>query len=223
MSSELVGTSFFVEDFIRKYVQYVYTTWVFEGIPEKLKIGEGDDSFVFLIPETNQVMKFYTKNAWMNPRNAKKLLTYRDITNRASEVAENEDWKILFQNSGVEAKVRINRYDDFIFSSRLNCFIGVSPYVSGVRTDNWENYKKLNTPPYFQDFQEYKKWIREINNRIENSVGVSGVDVFLMNAKFIDDTDGLKLVITDLNRAISDLRYSFHLPFFNRNDQHLKL
>ncbi len=220
MSPESCKSSFFVDDFVNKYVRNVYTTWVFEGIPEKLKIGEGDDSFVFLIPETNQVMKFYTKNAWMNPRNAKKLLEYRDITNRASEVAEKENWKILFQNSGVEAKVRINRYDDFIFSNRLNCFIGVSPYVCGVRTDIRQNYNKLKTPPHFD---EYKQWINEINNRIKKSLSVSGVDVFLMNAKFVDDTNGLKLVITDLNRAISDLKYSFHLPFFNRNDQHIKL
>ena len=202
MITERFKSSDFVDNFISKYWDENYFHSL-HHVPTNLRIGEGEDSEVFHLRETNQVMKFYLRGPWLDLNACAKLRTYVDLTNRVAQVAISDNWVIKFKQSKVEAKVRINPYDDFVFCREIGCFVGICPYVKGVRTDEWENYSLLNTQPYPY---EYKQWIPEINRRVEKELKVKGIDVFLMNAKLAQDADGLTLTITDLNRSISNLR-----------------
>lgn len=203
MSSEHIKPSSFVYDFVQKYVKHDEALPYFEGVPDHLKIGNGEDSEVFYIPDSNQVMKFYLRGPWLDLNSCTKLKRYVDLTNHISNIAASENWSIKFKSSKIEAKVRINPYDEFVFSEKIGCFVGVSPCVGGVRSDEWDRYSELNIHPYFY---EYKQWIPEINKRIEKALKVKGIDVFLMNAKLTETENGLSLTITDLNRKISDLK-----------------
>lgn len=172
-----------------------------ETLPIERCLDRGRDSVVYALYESGLVAKFYTEADWpKDPSVFYYLDQYRRITNKAHELSLINDWKI-FTGDFKQLPLRVNPYCDLVWSEDSKCWVGFCPFVSGQKANSFEFSEHFND-------REYSYFRKEIGRIINKETNISGVEMDLVNVRFVKN--GLYpqgcIVVTDLCINIRDLK-----------------
>lgn len=168
--------------------------------------AHGLDSLVYR--KENLAVKVYKQfQGVTQEQRGEQLGLYKEITNKASEMAFSEDWIIkspklkwfttLFipEILKQDLPVRVNPFDD-LFLINGN-WIGLSPYIEG---------DTLKTMESRIDAHNIIVGLSETGEKVNKALELKGVLIDSVNVKIVTNGSGLSLVITDLCPVIEKLK-----------------
>lgn len=152
-------------------------------------LSGGIDSGVCLIPpmpedKTGLVAHFYKSHLPIS-----QLQFYVDITNRASQVVKQEQWRWRISRRLGEMEIRVVPFQELLFLG--NTPIGISEQIAEKRCSG----------PYETHFVEP---FLAISNALNERLGVRGIQIITFNAQYTGK-DGA-LFVTDLCDSIMNLQ-----------------
>jgi hypothetical protein len=89
------------------------------------------DSAVFSLSRVGKVLKVYTGDIDKEPTPLDKLYLYKEVTNRASELAQDEGWAITLPGYSKSVPVAINPIESVTWRNDFGCGVAVSRYIDG--------------------------------------------------------------------------------------------
>lgn len=153
------------------------------GIPELVFVDQGADSVVFRIDQ--YAAKLYVRDKLRGDRGREHLRYYQHVTNRASDLAEKDNWTISV--AGETIPLRINTFDAIVPFNNTH-WIGIAKFIEGdqVRKTIYDTDELLN------EFEG-------IDKKVSTELGCIGVELKRLNTKVTHDEAGkLQFVVTDL-------------------------
>jgi hypothetical protein len=200
------------------------------------------DSAVFHWRERGKVIKVYTGDYDKKPTPLSVLEFYKETTNRASELAEKEDWTVELPGYQGKIPVRINPIDSVAWTGDFKCGVAVSRFIAGSRAnevfattvfDPTENVTGPDT--YWWEKSPGTNPIRKFlisrgliyphkvhtalygfDEFVNRKLGVTGVFIGENNFKVVFDpasqTAPIKLIATDLCVDVMSLKRSTSVP-----------
>ncbi|HKB88033.1 MAG TPA: hypothetical protein VKC53_00080 [Patescibacteria group bacterium] len=145
-----------------------------------IRVGQGNDSTVY--KSGDKVVKVYDKLALISGDELELVKKYKEITNLAAILAEQENWTINFAKRG-EFKLKVNIYDSVDKCEEHDVCVGVMPYIPGdpmtQRGFIWDLDSQLKETSIFLKFR----------------LNSEGINLAAINIK---DIGNKTLMVTDL-------------------------
>lgn len=163
-------------------IQHIYSN-------SALFVGGGIDSGVCIIPPEQGDTKRYVAHFYKNHIPLSQLNLYVRITNEASRIADQEQWRWDFGPRLGQIAVRVVPFEEILFHDELP--VGISEQITAIRCSG----------PFETHFVEP---FLKLNTFMNDRLSVRGIWIILDNAQYTGKNG--TLFITDLCDAIMNLK-----------------
>ncbi|KKS98604.1 MAG: hypothetical protein UV73_C0001G0125 [Candidatus Gottesmanbacteria bacterium GW2011_GWA2_43_14] len=160
------------------------------------RVASGNDSTVYRLD--GYVYKIYSGER-LKELTQKEILRlirhYREITNRAAELSDSENWQIKVPYQDKFYPLRVNPTHVVIECTICQTTIGVAPEIEG---------KTLDQETLLFDPNELKIALSNTSDWISNRLGIQRLELTGNNIKVLEDeTMGKYFMVTDLASEVS--------------------